>query len=148
MVPNTTLSYKDKGLPTDKKYWYRLKCLSEFDEESEETSNAVTEKWIWPALDPILDTQFNRFLFYQEKINTLSWSGNPLNDAITVDRYEIYRKLISQTNDEYTLLTSVGPDIYLFKDRGLPESESYTYRVVIVDSGDVASKPSEAVSEE
>ncbi|MGB6866499.1 MAG: fibronectin type III domain-containing protein, partial [Candidatus Aminicenantaceae bacterium] len=147
-VPNTTLSYKDKGLPTDTKYWYRLKSYSEFDEESEDPSNAVTENWIWPALDPLLNTQFNRFLFYQEKINTISWSGNPLNDAITVDRYDIYRKLTSQTNAEFTLLTSMGPDIYMYKDRGLPMNESYTYRIVVVDADGVESAPSEAVSEE
>jgi hypothetical protein len=147
-VPNTTLSYKDKGLPTDKKFWYRLKCLSEFDEESEDPSNSVTENWIWPALDPFLNTQFNRFLFYQEKINTLSWSGNPLNDAITVDRYDIYRKQTSQIDSEYILLTSVEPDIHLYKNRGLPENESYTYRIVVVDADGVESAPSEAVSEE
>jgi len=147
-VPNTTLSYKDKGLPTDTKYWYRLKSYSEFEEESEDPSNAVTENWIWPALDPLLNTQFNRFLFYQEKINTLSWAENPLNDAITVDRYDIYRKLTTQTNAEYTLLTSVGPDIHMYKDRGLPMNESYTYRIVVVDAEGVESAPSEAVSEE
>ncbi len=147
-VPNTTLSYKDEGLPTDTKYWYRLKSYSEFDEESEEASNAVMENWIWPALDPFLNTQFNRFLFYQEKINTLSWSGNPLNDAITVDRYDIYRKLTSQTNAEYALLTSVGPDIHLYKDRSLPLDESYAYRIVVVDADGIESAPSQAVSEE
>jgi hypothetical protein len=147
-VPNTTLSYKDEGLPTDTKYWYRLKSYSEFDEESEEASNAVTENWIWPALDPFLNTQFNRFLFYQEKMNTLSWSGNPLNDALTLDRYDIYRKLTTQPNTEYTLLTSVAPDIYLYKDRGLPLDESYTYRIVVVDADGVESVPSPAAGEE
>ncbi len=147
-LPNTTLSYKDDGLPTDTKYWYRLKSYSEFDEESEEPSNAVTENWIWPALDPILKTQFNRFLFYQEKINTLSWSANPLNDAINVDRYDIYRKLTSQTDSEFTLLTSVEPGIYLYKNRGLSKNESYSYRIVVVDADGVQSTPSETVSEE
>lgn len=147
-VPNTKLSYKDEGLPTDKKYWYRLKSYSEFEEESEEPSNAVTENWIWPALDPILKTQFNRFLFYREKINTLSWSTNPLNDAITVDRYDIYRKLASQTDAEFALLTSVGPDIQLYKDRGLSLNESYAYRVVVVDTDGIQSTPSEVVGEE
>jgi hypothetical protein len=147
-VPNTTLSYKDKGLPTDTKYWYRLKSYSEFDEESEEPSNAVTENWIWPALDPFLNTQFNRFLFYQEKINTLSWSSNPLNDAIIVDRYEIYRKLTTQTNEEFALLNSVGPDIHRYTDRGLSQDENYVYRIVVVDADGVESTPSEAVSEE
>lgn len=147
-VPNTTLSYKDKGLPTDTKYWYRLKSYSEFDEESEEPSNAVTENWIWPALDPILNTQTNRFLFYKEKINTLSWSANPLNDAVAVDRYDIYRKLSTQTDSEYALLASVGPDVYIYKNRGLPEDESYMYRIVVVDVDGVESTPSSPAGEE
>ncbi|MGD9345107.1 MAG: hypothetical protein PVH84_04545 [Candidatus Aminicenantes bacterium] len=147
-VPNTTFSFKDDGLPTDTKYWYRLKSFSEYDEESEDPSNAVTENWIWPALDPILDTQSNRFLFYKEKINTLSWSANPLNDAVTVERYDIYRKLTTQTNSEYTLLTSVGPEVHLYKNRGLPEDESYTYRIVVVDVDGVQSAPSSPVGEE
>jgi hypothetical protein len=147
-IPHTELMYKDQGLPTDKKFWYRLKCLSVFEEESEEASNAATEKWIWPALDPLLNTQFNRFLFYQEKINSLSWSYNPLNDAITVDRYDIYRKLTTQTDEEYILVTSVGPEIHVYNDRGLPIDDSHAYRIVVVDADGVESQPSEAVGEE
>jgi hypothetical protein len=148
MVPHTTLSYKDEGLPTNKKYFYRLNCLSEWDEESEEASNTVTENWIWPALDPLLGTHYNRFLFYQEKINLISWSTNPLNDAITVGSYDIYRKLASQSDSEYALIFSVGEDVYLYQDRGLAIDESYSYFIVVVDVNGVESAPSVAVSDE
>jgi hypothetical protein len=147
-VPNTTLSYKDTGLPTEKKFWYRLKCLSKFDEESEEPSNAVTEQWMWPALDPNLKTQTNRFLFYLEKINTLSWSENPLNAAVNVVRYDIYRKLTAETSDAFVLLTSVGSDTKVYMDRGLPMAEKHTYRVVVVDADGSESPPSVPVGEE
>ena len=147
-VPHTTLSYKDMGLPTDKKYFYRLTCLSKWDEESEEASNAVTENWIWPALDPLLGTNYNRFLFYQEKINSITWSSNPLNDAITVGSYDIYRKLASQPDSEYILISSVGADVFLYRDSGLALDESFSYFIVIVDVDGIESAPSEAVSEE
>jgi hypothetical protein len=148
MVPHTTLSYEDADLPTNKKYFYRLNSLSEFDEESEEASNAATENWIWPALDPALGTQYNRFLFYQEKINSLSWSTNPLNDAITVGSYDIYRKFASQADSEYALISSVGADVYNYQDRGLDMDESYSYFIVVVDEHGIESEPSVAVSEE
>jgi hypothetical protein len=148
MIPHTTLSYKDKGLPTDKKYLYRMKCLSSWDEESEGTSNTVSEKWIWPALDPLLKTEYNKFLFYREKINSLSWSSNPLNNAITVDNYEIYRKLVSQSDSEYTLVSSVGADVNYYQDRSLAIDETHSYYVVVVDAEGVRSNPSVVVMEE
>jgi hypothetical protein len=148
MVPHTTLSYKDKSLPTNKKYFYRLNSLSEWEEESEEASNAATENWIWPALDPVLGTQYNRFLFYQEKINSLSWSPNPLNDAITVGSYDICRKFALQPDSEYAIISSVGADVYSYQDRGLDMDESYSYFIVVVDEDGIEAEPSVAVSEE
>ena len=146
-VSGDTYIYRDEGLTTTKKYWYTLKSLSVWGEESEEASNAVTENWIWPVLDPYIQTQHNRFLFYQEKINTVSWSSNPLNNAITVDRYDIYRKRTTQ-DTEYALLTSVQADVYEYRNRGLLESEQYSYTIVAVDTEGNESTPCEPVSED
>jgi hypothetical protein len=147
-LPNTSLSYNDRGLPLTKKYFYRMTCYSEWDEESEEPSNAVTEQWIWPALDPSLSTNYNRFLFYQEKINSLSWSPNPLNGAITIGSYDIYRKLTSQSDSEYALINSVVADVTTYQDRGLDLDEGYSYYIVVVDADGVQSAPSGVASEE
>jgi len=148
MLPHTSLSYNDRGLPLTKKYFYRMTCFSKWDEESEEPPNAVAEKWIWPALDPFLNTNYNRFLFYQEKINSLSWSSNPLNDAITIGSYDIYRKLSSQPDSEYTLISSVAAEVSTFQDRSLALDEDYSYYIVVVDADGVESEPSAVVSED
>ncbi|MBN1223239.1 MAG: hypothetical protein JXB23_08305 [Candidatus Aminicenantes bacterium] len=147
-VSGDIFTYSDTGLPTTNKYWYRLKSLNKWGSESEEPSNAVTEQWMWPVNEISLQTQYNRFLFFQEKINTLSWSPRALNDAVVIDKYDIYRKKSSEDNSTYQLVSSVQADVFTYRERELPLNEKFTYRIFVVDIDGNQSPPSRAVIEE
>jgi len=143
-----TYSYEDENLPTSTKYWYRLKSFSQWDEVSEDYSNTATENWIWPVLAVFLKTEINEFLFFKEKINTVSWTANPLNDAITIDKYNIYRKEESDPDSDFALLASVEGNVLQYVDQKLPLDKQFAYFVMVVDIDGNESLSSQPVSED
>jgi len=147
-VPGDSKRYDDAALPSTKKYWYHIKSLNKWGTESEESSPDLTEKWMYPIREISLETEYNRFLFAQEKINTLSWSPHPLNDAIVIDRYDVYRKLATEDNSQFELVSSVGGSVFSYRERALPIDEKFAYRIIVVDTGGNQSTPSPTVTEE
>lgn len=136
-VSRDTYQYDDRNLPTNEKYNYYLKSVSPWDKESETRSPIVDEQVIFPVLNVSLKSAENRFLFYQEKINTLSWSHNPLNDAITITGYNIYRKNADADDIEHELIfnyqNTPGEQRYVYTERHLPLDEDYIYKITALD---------------
>ncbi len=132
-IEHPTLTYQDTGLPLNKRYWYRMQALSSWDMESENTSNAVTETYMWPVRNMHMTSRINRYMFFQEKINQISWDSNPLNGVITIDKHIIYRKPADADDSSMEILAELGADAVTYVDRYLPLDEEYGYMVKVID---------------
>jgi hypothetical protein len=145
-VSGSVLTYQDTGLSLSQKYSYALSTFTSDAQESE-LSDPVVEASTFAPLSPACKTVTNSALFRREKINVLSWNRNPLNGAITVLQYNIYRKLTLQGDSQYQKIASVGAGVLEYLDRKLSPSDSFSYYITTVDTGNSESKPSAVVKE-
>lgn len=147
-LPIGTFDYEDSGLPTSVKYVYAVSVTDSFEQEGE-LSEPATENFVFPPLDISLETKINRVLFRTEKINTLSWAHNPLNDPVASFTYNIYRRLTTEANSELVHIYSGDSNTYSYMDRGLSFTEKYAYSITVIDAdGHESSKKRALVSEE
>lgn len=135
-VAAAVFQYADRGLPLNQKFAYALTTipLDPFGKESDR-SDVVGETSAFPPLSAACRTVVNSSLFRSEKINSLSWRPNPLNDAVTIAQYNIYRKRSDQDDSAYKLIGSVAGGILEYEDRRLSFDETYVYVIRSVDSG-------------
>jgi hypothetical protein len=145
-VSGRVFTYNDLGLPVTKKYTYRLKAVSDWLVESPDSA-AVEEIKVFCPLNVSLSVAVNSYLFYKEKINTIAWKTNPLNEAVTVSSYKIYRKKADEPDSAYSSLTTVTGSTFEYIDRKLPLSEKYSYRLAAIDSQGNESTPTISVNE-
>lgn len=145
-VTGETFEYEDKNLPTTRKYSYSLTAVAQGGYESE-ASEWVTEEKVFPPINITLNTEINSSLFSDEKINIIRWNKNPLNDAITVINYKIYRKKSDQEDIDYKLISTKNADTFEFMDRNLHLEKKYTYMMTVIDRDGNVSKKSGSVSE-
>lgn len=145
-VSGSAFTYQDTGLILSQKYSYALTTVSSDAQESELSDTAVEASTFQP-LGPACKTVTNSALFRKEKINVLSWKRNPLNDAITVLQFNIYRKLSIQSDSQYQKIASVGAGVLEYLDRKLSSSDTFTYYITTVDTGNTESKPSAVAKE-
>jgi len=146
-VSGGVFTYYDPDLLLTKKYKYRLKAVSDWLVESS-NSAAVEEIKAFCPLNPSLSVTINSYLFYKEKINTISWKQNPLNEAVTISSYKIYRKKSSESDSSYNLVTTVNGSTFEYKDRKLPINDKYSYRLTAVDSQGNESTPTISMNEQ
>jgi len=142
------LRYADRGLPLNQKFTYVLTTipLDPYGKESAR-SEPVTEISAFPPLSAACKTVINYSLFRKEKINRISWQKNPLNEAVTIAQYNIYRKRTDQDDSAYKLIGSVTGSSVEYQDRRLSFSESYMYVIRAVDSGGTESGTSNPARE-
>jgi len=142
-VDGTTFKYEDKDLPTIKKFTYVLTSVAKGGYESEASEEVIEEK-VFPPINIKLESVINSSLFSDEKINILKWEKNPLNDPVTVVKYNIYRKGM---NEDLKLLLSVEANVFEYKDRFLPLNEKFSYALTSIDNEGNESKKSELINE-
>jgi hypothetical protein len=94
-----------------------------------------------------LQTSINSVLFYDEKINTITFSANSQNVAENVASYKIYRKKAGENDSQYQLLTTLNPNTLRYQDRMLPLTIKYAYAVSTTDTDGNESEKSATVSE-
>ncbi|MGB8953141.1 MAG: hypothetical protein WCC06_10830 [Candidatus Aminicenantales bacterium] len=145
-VSGDTYRYVDSSLPLNQKYTYACTAVSQGGTESD-MSVSVTEERTFSPLNITLSTVSNSSLFQDEKINIIAWQNNPLNDAVTVAYYNIYRKKIGESDSQYQRLVTLDGTTYEYKDRNLPFNEKYSYVLTTVNSTGDESKRSSSVSE-
>jgi len=145
-VTGETFEYEDKNLPTTKKYSYSLTAVAQGGYESE-ASEWVTEEKVFPPINITLNTEINSSLFSDEKINIIRWNKNPLNDAITVINYKIYRKKSDQEDKHYELISTKDANTFEYMDRNLHLEKKFTYMMTVIDRDGNVSKKSASVSE-
>jgi len=76
----------------------------------------------------------NSSLFLDEKINVITWEKNPLNEAITVSQYRVYRKKVGQLDSYYKWFVTLNGNTFEYRDRKLSKDEKYSYVLTAVDS--------------
>jgi len=130
-VPLDAFSYLDAGLATDVKFAYAFAALDVVDQESG-LSDPIYENRVFVPLDTELKTEINRTLFMSEKINTVSWSHNPVNDPIQDRQYNIYRKAIDDEGP-MSLIHTASSSTLSYMDRGLSVSVKHQYSVTVID---------------
>lgn len=145
-VSGGTFTFEDLDLPLNKKFTYACTAISKDDLESD-FSKSVTEISVFPPLNISLSTVTNSSLFLDEKINVISWEKNPLNEAIMVSRYILYRKKVGQLDSYYKWLATLNGDTFEYRDRKLPKDEKFSYVLTAVDSNGTESSRSAAAAE-
>jgi hypothetical protein len=132
---------------TDVKFAYAFAAVDVADQASS-LSDPVYEKRVFVPLELGLMTEINRVLFMKEKINTVSWSHNLLNEPLANMEYKIYRKAIDDEGLMVLIHTASGSSSS-YMDRGLSVSEKYMYSVTTADNeGHETSKWKTVVQEE
>jgi hypothetical protein len=145
-VSGSAFIYQDTGLALSQRYAYALSFISADTQESD-LSDAAIEVTTFQPLSPACKTVTNSALFRKEKINVISWNKNPLNGAVTVLQYNIYRKLSTQDDSQYQKIDSVGAGVFECLDRKLALTDTFYYYITTVDTGNTESKPSSVVKE-
>jgi hypothetical protein len=145
-LSGSVFTYVDANLPLAQKFTYAVSFVSSDDQEGE-LSAAAAEIMVFEPLGPACKTVTNSGLFRKEKINVVAWRKNPLNDAVTVLQYNIYRKLTAEADSKYQKIASVGAGVFESMDRKLSATDTFLYYVTTVDTGNNESKPSAVARE-
>ena len=136
VVPTGTFQYADSGLPLNQRYTYGLTTLPTDPYGLESNgSDFATELVAFQPLGLACRTVINSSLFRSEKINVISWTGNPLNGAVTIAQYNIYRKKTGETDSAYKLIKSSGAGAFEYQDRKLSFSDQFQYVITTVETG-------------
>jgi hypothetical protein len=136
VVPTGTFQYADTALPLAQRYTYGLTTLPMDPYGLESNGSAfVTELAAFQPLGVACKTVVNNSLFRSEKINVISWMRNPLNDAVTIAQYNIYRKKVGEDDSAYNLIKSSGAGVFEYQDRKLSFSDQYQYVITAVETG-------------
>jgi len=150
----TALQYADANLEVLQKYAYRVTALTVNDDESDPSATVVeTKKFEFPPVNLAVQTGFNRIVFFQVKINTLTFAKNTLNDDSTVSGYKVYRRKAEQGTDQYALIATLNSSTFTFKDGTtsgdrLVANQKYAYAVVTTYSDGRVSAMAEVVTQQ
>lgn len=98
-----------------------------------------------PPLSPAIDTRLNAD--ETKKINKITWAANPLNAAIPLKTYKIYRKLIGAADSSFVVIGSASSSVLQYEDSNLNILTKYAYRLTSVSTFDIESEPSSTVTE-
>jgi hypothetical protein len=86
-------------------------------------------------------------MFQSEKINVLTWSANPLNQGVTIVKYNIWRKKVDEDNSKWKVIGTVEAGTLEYKDRRLSAKDKFNYGLTAIDSEGYESRGSNIVQE-
>jgi PKD repeat protein len=109
-------------------------------------SQTIVIKGLFAPTSITLEKDVNRSLFSATAQNKLKWSPNSLIFECTVVKYNIYRKLASQSDSSYQLIGSVDGNTFTFTDTNIELKSAYSYVLTAVESGGHESPYSSPVS--
>jgi hypothetical protein len=138
-VSGSAYTYQDNNLPTGKKYVYRLSAVDKNNRECE-PSYSTHEDYVFPPINMNLKTIKNEGMYFEEKINRMKWTRNPLNDPVNVAKYVIYRKTAEENKTSYVRIFEDLEKAFEFWDRNLPFDETYSYVLTSVCANGAESK--------
>jgi PKD repeat protein len=98
-------------------------------------NQTIVIKGLFAPSSITLEKQVNKSLFSAKAQNVLKWSPNSLIFECTVDHYNIYRKLSSQPDSDYQLISTVNSNTFTFTDTNIELKSTYSYVLTAVESG-------------
>ena len=107
--------------------------LNNDDGRAEIMYTAKIKQRLYAPQNLSVQTIVNKILFFQEKINTLTFDKNALNDETLLGGYKLYRKKADESDDAYALLATLDLSTLQYVDSGLPVNQKYAYVVSAVD---------------
>jgi PKD repeat protein len=116
--------------------------ITDEDGNTQSISMTIKALKLYPPSDIRLVREINRSLARAEAYHTLIWSRDPNNTAFNIERYNIYRRNMSDPADDYQLIGSVSSDTLQFTDKKLPVKTIYSYYITTVLTGGFESSPS------
>ncbi len=107
-VSASSLQYQDTNLDTGTIYAYRLTSVASDGREGQ-TSAAVDDNkdFQMPPVHVTLTVAYNKILFYQENYVRIAFDRNPLNKDANVAGYEVYRRKVGESDDQFALIASL-----------------------------------------
>jgi len=145
-VSGSTFRYDDANLPFNTKFTYGMLAIASNGKVSD-PSDFVDEQRIFAPLSLSLKTVTNSSMFQSEKINVLTWSENPLNQGVTIVKYNVWRKKVDEENSSWKVIGSVAAGTLEYKDRKLSTKDKFNYGITAVDSEGYESRGSNIVQE-
>jgi hypothetical protein len=95
----------------------------------------ITVLGVLPPASISLQRMEDRSLFRKNWFNNITWASNAGNSGITITKYNIYRKLSSQPDSEYSIISSVDVNTFEFTDINIKQDEKYSYVLTTIESG-------------
>jgi hypothetical protein len=84
----------------------------------------------------------------RKKDTAVTWAKNPVNDAIVLESYKIYRKKKDDPDTAYALAGTVDDQVFRFEDKNLLGVQVFTYNVTSVAGGNLESVSSTPVDDQ
>lgn len=95
----------------------------------------ITVFGVLPPASISLHHMEDRSLFRNNWFNIITWASNAGNSGLTITKYNIYRKLSSQPDLEYSIIGSVDGNTFEFIDTNINQDEKYSYVLTAVETG-------------
>ncbi len=97
---------------------------------------------------PTVTSQVNRVLFASEKILTVSFVKNPINDDATLKEYRLYAKKYEDPDTAYTVIATYAPtDTLQYVWKKLAVSQKYSFIASVVNKDGLELKSLAVVSD-
>ena len=83
-----------------------------------------------PPVNLKAERKINKYLFYDEHINVVTWEANPLLfPEIQLANYQIFRKKDEESDKDFEMIATVPADTFLFLDRMVLPTLIYNYYI-------------------
>ncbi|MDH5744266.1 MAG: GDSL-type esterase/lipase family protein [Candidatus Aminicenantes bacterium] len=83
-----------------------------------------------PPVNLKAERKINKYLFYDEHINVVTWEANPLLfPEIQLANYQIFRKKDEESDKDFEMIATVPADTFVFLDRKVLPTQIYNYYI-------------------
>jgi lysophospholipase L1-like esterase len=83
-----------------------------------------------PPVNLKAERRINKYLFYDEHINVITWGANPLLfPEIQLANYQIFRKKDEESDNDFEMIATVPADTFVFWDRKVSPAQIYNYYI-------------------
>ncbi len=107
--------------------------LNQEDGRAEILYTAKIKQRLYAPLNLSVKTAIIKILFFQEKMNTVTFDRNDLNEETLLSGYKLFRRRAEDSDDDLVLVATLDLSTRQYLDRGLPVGQKYAYVVSAVD---------------
>ncbi len=83
-----------------------------------------------PPVNLKAERKINKYLFFDEHINVVTWEANPLLfPEIQLANYQIFKKKYEDSDQDFEMIATVPADTFVFWDRKVSPAQIYNYYI-------------------